>query len=1204
MSNILVTMFFGESAPVVLQVNSIDLLLASGESSMNYKIWRDSKMGSISKAFVLGLLVMVFLIAAPASWAQVDTGSISGTVVDQSGSRVPGATVTITNRGSGATTDGATSDSGFFRFVQLPIGAYELAVTKTGFQKLDLGGIGVNANAEYSTGELRIQLGSQTTTVEVTAPPPLVEATQAQVTSDITGEQLQTYAGIAENEGLDNLALTVPGVNMTRSDETFTNTNGTGFSVNGIRGRSNDQQIDGQNNNDNSVAGPGMFLSNPDFVQEYQITTSNFGAEYGRNSGSVVNINTKSGTNTWHGTGGGSETNSVLTTLSNLEKSEDGLKKPPRFNEEFTGGTLGGALKKDKIFVFGGFDDQIDSSSGVFSTGALLPDANGTAELASCFPGSTSIQALQAYGPYSIKGGNPVESGPISTGYYDGAPVNNTTDPTTGAAACGYELGGIQRLLPNGFHEWDYIGRGDIQISSKDSVFVRFLQQRQDFFNAEPDGAAGYPVSVPSLSRSVLGQWSHTFTNTLANEFRASWSKSDVQFAGNTLGNTVPLQSGLANALSSITFSDPSLEGYGPANNFPQGRIVKTYQIQDNFDVTKGRHQLKMGVNFTIQNSPNVFLPNYNGTYLYSDWGAYAANTPTSVSITQGNPNFAFKEYDTFWYVGDDWKIKDNLTLNLGVTYSFYGQPANLFNQLTTTQQKSSAPFWDPSLPLSATTVPKTSSVKDLFGPSVGFAWSPKGKLFGGDKTVIRGGYRLTYDPAFYNTFLLVAISAPTALAQTLQSPSTGLPAVPTGGAVRAEYGGDLTLGVFDPRNFNRTTIYPNFGPDRVHEWSLGVQRQLGAHAAFEARYVGNHGWDLFQSINANPYILGLATSYPNLVPAGLTPCLTPAATVPNAFGTVNCNEGVTDETANTGFSNYNAVQTELRTTNLFNQLTLKMGYTYSKTMDNVSEIFSTFGGGNSIAYSQNPTNYKGQEYGLSGLDIPNAWTITFVEDLPFKRSQQGVLGHILGGWAVSGNYLLGSGEPFTPSQIEINALTGGVANDVSFDLANIGTLETSRPFVGSASAPQQQVGIFAGDACAFTGIGCTDPATNLISLNAINAAGTDVPVAKNQVRWIANGGEADAVFGTPFGNAGRNTAREYWTNQANFTLFKNFKVRERVNIQWHMTMTNPFNHPDFFGTSPFIENAGVTAYQEGFANPQLQNGGIRTIYFGLKILF
>lgn len=1163
-------------------------------------------MSNWSRGVSICLAMLSCLMIVRASSGQVVSGSISGTVMDPSGAPVGEADLRLVANDTGATTKGTTNVTGYFRFVLLPIGSYKLTINKDGFRKMELNNVTVTANQEYSIGEIKLDVGSQTAIVEVTAAPPLVESTQAQVTTAIQGEQLLTFAGTLENEGMDIMALQVPGVVNTR-DNTFSNTNGVGFSVNGLRGRSNDQQIDGQNNNDNSVTGPGLFLSNPDFVEEYQITTSNFGAEYGRNSGSVVNINTKSGTNDWHGAISGTETNSVLTTLSNAEIAS-GLTKPPRSNEEFTSGTVGGPLVKNKLFLFAGFDDQINSSDGVFNTGSLVPTPLGVTQLAACFPGSTSVQALATYGPFAIKGGNPTQFGTATTAYYDNAPVNNAADPLTGLPACGYQLNGIQRILPNGSTEYDGVIRMDWQIGAKDLIYGRYLYQKLNDENIFGSGALGYPVSVPSQTSFVLGQWNHTFASTMVNEVRFGYSHANVQFGGNTIG-TVPLQGDIGSAITSVGFTNSALGGFGVSDAFPQGRIVKTYQAQDNFDFSKGHHQLKAGINFTDQQSPNIFLPNYNGTYTFSDWGAYAANAATAVSITQGNPSFAFKEYDTFWYVGDDWKVSSNLTLNLGLTYTYYGQPANLFNQLSTAQQKSSDPFWAPSLPLSATTVPSEPSVKDLFGPSVGFAWSPRLWILGGDKTVIRGGYRLTYDPAFYNTFSLVATTAPTVLARTLTSPANGVLAVPTGENVRSEYASDLTYGTFDPRNFNRTTIAPSFGPDRVHEWSLGVQRQVTANSAFEARYVGNHGWDLFQSINANPYIAGLAASYPNLVPSNLTPCTTPISTVPNALGRVSCSAGITNETANSGFSNYNALQLEFRTTNLAHQLTLKMGYTFSKTMDNVSEIFSTFAGGNSIAYAQNVLNYTGQEYSLSGLNTPNVWTVMFVEDLPFMRSQHGWLGHIVGGWAISGNYIIASGEPFTPSQIEINAESGGVANDTNFDLANIGTLETSRPFIGNLSAPVQQVGIYAADACAVFSVGCSTPATTLISMNAINAAspGTTppvVPVSRGQVRFIANGAEADAIFGTPFGDATRNSLREYWTNTGNFSVFKNVNITERWKMQWHMTMTNVFNHPNFTGINPFIENAGNPNFTLGFANPQLQNGGNRTIYFGLKVLF
>jgi hypothetical protein len=1203
---------------------------------------------------LVALVLTVAVVTSPA-WAQVVTGAITGTVADPSGAVVAGATVTLTNTGTGAVQTGTTSGTGNFRFSLLGVGHYDLEVNKTGFRKEKLAGIAVDANVERGLGTLKLELGPSTESVEVSAAPALIEATQAQVTTAISGEALQTYAGVGENEGADYIALTLPGVADSR-DNNFSNTNGVGFSVNGIRGRNNDQQIDGQNNNDNSVAGPALFLGDTEFVSEYQATTDNFGPEYGRNSGSVINIVTKSGSNRWHGTIFGNETNSVLTSLTNLEKDYDTppLTRPPRFNQEYSGGTVGGPLLKNKIFVFGGFTNTIDSSSAIFNTGLLVPTPTGIGTLASCFPGSTSVAALQTYGPYGIGGGSPTPSGTPSTAYYDNAPVNNTTDPTTGDPACGYQLNGIQRSLPNGFHTWDWIARLDAHVSDSDSFNIRYFFQKQNYINGAfgaSVNASGYPVSVPSIGQSGLIDWTHTFSNRMLNELRVGFQRSNVEFGTNTLG-TVPGQGAVGTALTNVGFTNSSLLGFGPATNMPQGRIVNSYQLQDNFSFTWKNHQLKWGANITNQRSPNVFLPNYNGAYLYSDWGAFAANGQfpnvcapgtgpgsnpalacladgaSSVSVTQGNAEYGFKEWDTFFYVGDDWKVKSNLTLNLGLTYSYLGQPANIFHQETVAQQTGPTPYWSTSLPLSATTSPSIGKVYTLFGPSVGFAWSPGGRFTGGDKTVIRGGYRRTYDFAFYNIFLLNAISAPVVLAQTLEptAPTTTTPGVPVAGllgaplgpAVRGEYASSLTEGVFDPRNFNRTVTPSTLRPDTYDEWSFGIQREITRNAVVEARYVGNRGRNEFQSVNVNPYIAGLAASYPNLVPSGDTPCPAASAVVPNAVGRINCNEGITDETGNTGYGNYNGLQTEFRATNLFKQLTLRTSYTWSKTLDNSSEIFSTFAGGNSVAYSQNVLNYTGQEYGLSGLNFPQTWTLTFIEDIPLMRSQHGLLGHILGGWAFSGTYLLQSGQGFTPSQEFANYFSGGVANDVNFDLANIGTYETSRPFVGSLSAPEQQVGIFAGDAAALYGVGGTLAPNTLLSLNAINIAsangGQTNPVAQvsqNQVRLIINGGEADSVFGTPFGNAGRNSLRDYHTDVGNFTLFKNFRFGERAILRWDMTMNNVFNHPNYGSVVPFAELAGTPGAYTTFADPQVtstgQNScpaGTRCIFFGLKVIY
>src|ERR1700722_4401803 len=1165
------------------------------------------------------ILPVVLLLLMASATAQVSKGSISGTVLDPSGAVVAGAEVRATSLGTNQVLTTISDSSGLFKLPLLQVGVYKVEVSKSGFRKAAVSNVEVTPGVDTGLGGGKLEVGATTDTVEVSAATPLVETTQAQITNTFEAIYLDNMPGIQENQGLDNLAVLLPGVSGTR-DNTFSNTNGMGFSVDGLRGRSNDQQVDGQNNNDNSVAGPGIFVGDTEFVSQYQVTTNNFGAEYGRNAGSVVNVITKSGTNTWHGSVYGTESNSVLTTLTNQQANTvwgEGLKKPTRFNDEFTGATIGGPWVKDKLFFFGGFDDEIISSKTVYGNGNLTPDAIGLAQLAGCYPGSTSVAALQAYGPYSI-GGNPTPLGQPTVANY---PSNGFAGfvPNDGGTGCNVELNGVQRTLGNGSHQYNWVFRTDIT-GSKDTVYGRYLFQKQVFFNADEGQAAqGYPENVPSLAQQLGLSWTRKIPNQMLNELRLNVGRENVQFGGNTLG-TVPLQEDLESGLANIGFaggtSSSSLLGFGPGTSFPQGRIINTYQIQDNWSYVRGRHQFKAGANFTYQRSPNKFLPNANGEFLYPDWGTFAANTPLETLITLGNPNLDFREYDSFYYFGDDWKVTNHLTLNLGLPYSYYGQPANLFHNSDTKQQSSSQPFWDPSLPASVTTFPSIPAPKNSWGPSVGFAYAVGngGWLFGNDKTVFRGGYRLSYDPPFYNIYLNIASSAPQVLAQTIV-PGQALPAAPFGPAVRSELSSFLTTGVSDPRAFSQTSVSPNFGPDRVHSWTFGIQRELGSHAAAEVRYVGNHGENLFQSLNGNPYIAGLAQGISDgvfsssLLPSGLTPCPASSAVVPSAVGRENCNEGKVRERSNTAYSDYNGLQAEFRTNTLFNQLTMKTNYTWSKTTDNASEIFGTFGAGGTYAFSQDPLNYKGAEHGNSGLDFPQTWTVSFNEAIPVLRAQHGILGHMFGGWSVAGTYILQSGQAYTPVEaFSAYALSPYDTTDLSFLGSFNSGLDTARPFVSNLSAPATAIGIYAADACGLFGnaLACSASPTSLVDYTALNASGgaTTTAVNAKQEHFIVNAFEAQTINGTPYGNAGRNTLRDYKTNIANFQLAKTVNWGERARIIWHMSMVNAFNHPNYNTIDPFIEDAGLVFQGTGFANPTVQNGGNRSIRFGLKVTF
>lgn len=1184
------------------------------------------------------------LLCCFAASAQMVKGSISGTAVDPQGAVIPGAKVTATQIGTGTVFTTTTDNSGLFRFNLIPPGEYKVQVSAQGFNSGVQNGVVVAAGRDTGIGSIKLTVGQATTTVEVTAQAPLIESTQAQVTNTFSGTQLTTFAGVQENEGLDNLALFVPGVSSSR-DNNFSNFNGgEGFSSNGLRGRNNDQQIDGQNNNDNSVAGPALFVTDAEFVNQYVLITNQFGPEYGRNSGSVVNIITKSGGNAWHGSIFGNENNSILNSMTNFQKRFDTdqfgnpLTDPPRLNDEFAGFTIGGPFVKNRVFFFGGFDEEIVSQNSVFSSGNnLTPTPTGLAQLAAC-PGidPAALQAISKFGPFGISGGNPVPLPDRTTHQFTDLPITDAT----GATLCTAQFGGVARTLKAPVHTFDWIARTDFQLGS-DTIMARYLFNRNNFFNTEDNGAAGYVLNVPALGQAVLLSWTHNLSSKMVNEARVSFGRTNVEFGGNTIGNTEPTAQNLDQGVTNVTFLTPGLLGFGPATNLPQQRIVNTWQGQDNWNYVLGKHQLKAGVNYTFQRTPNIFLPNINGQFRFDDWSAFFTNTPNRVRVASGPSSLDFREHDTFVYAGDDWKMSQSLTLNLGVTWSYYGQPANLFNKITTSRESNPATaFWDPTLPLSVRTFPKIPAPLGSVGPSIGFAWSPQsgGFFTGNGKTVIRGGYRLLYDPPFYNIYLNMATSAPEVFLQTFRGSAAAgipLPAVPTGPNVRAELSPFITKGVLDPRTQAETTVSPNFGPDRVHTWSLGIERELTKNSAIEARYVGNAARGLFQTINGNPFIGDLQASFPNLVPPGLTPCATPqippqpgVAPGPASpdFGRVHCGQGIVRERTNTGFSNYNALQLEFRANNLAKQFTIRSAYTFSKTLDNVSEIFSTFGAGNSVAFSQNPVNFTSGEYSRSGLDYPHQWSILFTEQLPFFKEQHGFVGKLLGGWAVSGNYIVASGQRYTPSQLGTALFSSpGDFYDAGF-VANFAGTDVARPFFGNKSAPVGNVGIYAGDACAFFGVTgtepiCTTAPNTLVSLNQINinSAGlfdkngnpvAPVPTTTNDVRYIVNGGVAQTVFGTPFGNVPRNVEQDEMTSIGNVSAFKNIKLGEHASFEFHVTALNVLNAPNYLSVDPFLEDGGLGASPAtaapftGFGDVTVTNSQNRRLVFGGKISF
>src|SRR5205085_3698236 len=401
-------------------------------------------------------------------------------------------------------------------------------------------------------------------------------------------------------------------------------------------------------------------------------------------------------------------------------------------------------------------------------------------------------------------------------------------------------------------------------------------------------------------------------------------------------------------------------------------------------------------------NNSVPFLPNINGAFRFSTTARIVANAPTQVTLVAGEPTIQYKENDQFYYFQDDFKFRDNLTLNLGIRYEYTGQPINKLNALTTARESNpSTAIWLQSLPLSVRTVPKLPIDKNNFAPRVGFAYSPHWGnsgashfLFGeNDATVIRGGFSVAYDPAFYNILLNVSTSSPTVFNNLIvntggvTAPAFRLPANPTGDVVRSALGAFLEKNKFDPRLFTETIVGNNFHSPYSEQWSFGIQRQINRNNVAELRYVGNHGVGLFQSLNRNPFIgipgstsngglvsgftsagFGDTTftfpAFPRFIPSGIT-----AQTCTDNPATLGVNEGVCNgrvlpqglvrSRENTGSSTYNGLQARYNG-RLYNQFTVGGSFTWSKTLDNASEVFS-FGEG---AFASNPFDINSNEKG------------------------------------------------------------------------------------------------------------------------------------------------------------------------------------------------------------------------------------------------
>jgi hypothetical protein len=393
-----------------------------------------------------------------------------------------------------------------------------------------------------------------------------------------------------------------------------------------------------------------------------------------------------------------------------------------------------------------------------------------------------------------------------------------------------------------------------------------------------------------------------------------------------------------------------------------------------------------------------------------------------------------------------------------------------------------------------------------------------------------------------------------------------------------------------------------------------------------EVRYVGTHGVGLFQNINGNffigPLVNGFTVTrngvtrtfpgFPNLLPAGTSEvrCTDVAGTLDNESA---CDRrqltqaGVTTR-SNTAQSIYHSMQTRYNGRFLSNSLNISAAYTWSKTIDDASEIFAFAGGDILSPNAQNPFCINRCERGRSGLDRPHAFSSSFIYDLPWMKEQRGFVGKLVGGWQINGTYILTSGGVYTPGQ----------SGNGTIGLGNTYLTAGDRPFLTNPNVDRRLVGITAIDARLLFAGAPLPPANGsgdliLYSLNQINATGTYVPVTANDVKYVFNGPGAAQLFGTPFGSVGRGIERGPIFNQLNASLFKNIKIFESLTLQLRAEAFNVLNHPNpglgsavTAGTTHLpsinVNNAGLPG--GAFSETGDQTYARRVVQVGLRLIF
>ncbi|HSR09774.1 MAG TPA: carboxypeptidase regulatory-like domain-containing protein [Bryobacteraceae bacterium] len=1026
--------------------------------------------------------------------AQAADGNLVGTVIDQTGASIPGADVEITHTATGITSSTTTGMDGGYRFNNVLVGAYNIKISRTGFAAAVLRNTEITLNTT-STANATLTVGDVSTAVDVTDAATLIDTTTAQIGSTFGSRQAIDVPSASLALGALNLSLLNAGVASSGGIGA-----GEGPSVGGLRPRSNNFTVEGIDNNSKYVTGHIIDIPN-EAVQEFSALQNSFSAEFGNGGGGQFNQVLRNGGNQFHGAAFEYLENRNLNAVDQAF-ARIGVLSNPRFDSNLFGGSIGGPILKNKLFFYGLYQynptGQATTPSPVES-----PTAAGYSAL-SAIPGlsQTNLGVLQKYLP--------------------AAPTANQSTVVNGVSI---PIGILPIVAPSYTNESIWLINIDYNISDKDQLRGRAVNESTSGFssNTLPELVAFFQGRNIQRHLFMLEEL-HTFTPTLLNEVRLGYTRSNDNIPS---GNyTYP---GLT-AFPNIVIQNDLGVQIGPAPVSPQSTVLNTYQLIDNITWTKGRHTLKFGAEGRKYISAITFTGNLRGDYEYSNLQRFLLDqSPNLFNQRAGDAGpFSGNSISSSFFVNDQYRMRPNFTINLGLRYDYQGISAG--DKLQTLNAFASVPglisFQAPTPQL------------DGFAPRIGLAYSPGTS----GRTSVRAGFGLSYDKSFDNlsvnlpppelsnviTGSLKTVT-PNFLANGGLQPTTGLTTYTTAAAAQAA-----------TANYKQDQYLMPYALN----WNIGVEHVFHNDYTLEVRYLGTRGVHLpTQSwLNYGP----VATPALNIPTFLTTPSAQTLATLPHTTNDLyNIDSVLAPWRANfdglpitsylfRGNSIYHGLATEF-SRRFSKGLFFKTSYTWSHALDDsTADVKST------LLAPRRPQDFSDMksEWGTSFLDRRHRLTQTLIWDTPwFNTSANELARYALGGYVFSGTYTYESPQYVTVQSGLDSNLNGDSAGD--------------RAIVNPNGVPNTSSGV-----------------------RAVNASGATVQMGDSStVAYIANNPNAQYItagYGA-LATGGRNTMALRPINNFDLQIKKVFPIGEAKRLEFAAQLFNAFNHPQY--TAGFTNN-------------------------------